>query len=270
MRWRRRRRKTTLLSASWSLSCCAVPDHRDAGGLQYRAAEGITGNAAPVFGICFRDGSYKGREALLPPDITHLDAAHPGLGESGIPPWHPEQIKFLFSSGAEAGRTLSGRLHGRIGWRWPYLLTSIVISAVLTVLVGVFPALWMQLASMGFLSRARDRRVRRRRAGEFDAVFASDDRRHANYPGLDAARDIASVNFRDDVAISIRSPTAPRAHANDHDDHDPGSNRRHADARGVSPRKRLLTLSPPDRVRFSPPVSCSFGTLWDADFVPLV
>ena len=36
--------------------------------------------------------------------------------------------------------------------RQPYLLTSIVLSAVLTVLVGVFPALWMQLARMGFLS----------------------------------------------------------------------------------------------------------------------
>ncbi|MEO6027662.1 MAG: proton-conducting transporter membrane subunit, partial [Candidatus Binatia bacterium] len=36
--------------------------------------------------------------------------------------------------------------------RQPYLVTSIVISAVLTVLVGVFPALWMQFARMGFLS----------------------------------------------------------------------------------------------------------------------
>jgi len=36
--------------------------------------------------------------------------------------------------------------------RQPYLLASIVISAVLTVLVGVFPALWMQFARMGFLS----------------------------------------------------------------------------------------------------------------------
>jgi len=40
---------------------------------------------------------------------------------------------------------------GRVA-RQPYLLTSIVVSAVLTVLVGVFPALWMQFARMGFLS----------------------------------------------------------------------------------------------------------------------
>src|SRR5262249_62084445 len=33
---------------------------------------------------------------------------------------------------------------GRVA-RQPYLLTSIVLSAVMTVLVGVFPALWMQL-----------------------------------------------------------------------------------------------------------------------------
>ena len=38
------------------------------------------------------------------------------------------------------------------GARQPYLLTSIVVSAVLTVLVGVFPALWMQLARLSFLS----------------------------------------------------------------------------------------------------------------------
>ncbi len=36
--------------------------------------------------------------------------------------------------------------------RQPYLLTSIVVSAVVTVLVGVFPALWMQLARLSFLS----------------------------------------------------------------------------------------------------------------------
>ena len=36
--------------------------------------------------------------------------------------------------------------------RQPYLLTSIVVSAVLTVLVGVFPALWMQFARLSFLS----------------------------------------------------------------------------------------------------------------------
>ena len=34
----------------------------------------------------------------------------------------------------------------------PYLFTSIVVSAVVTVLVGVFPALWMQLARLSFLS----------------------------------------------------------------------------------------------------------------------
>ena len=41
--------------------------------------------------------------------------------------------------------------HGRPA-RQPYLLTSIVLSAVMTVLVGVFPAIWMQLARLGFLS----------------------------------------------------------------------------------------------------------------------
>ncbi|MCC6847976.1 MAG: NADH-quinone oxidoreductase subunit N [Deltaproteobacteria bacterium] len=41
--------------------------------------------------------------------------------------------------------------HGRVA-RQPYLLTSIVVSAVMTVVVGVFPALWMQLARFGFLS----------------------------------------------------------------------------------------------------------------------
>jgi NADH-quinone oxidoreductase subunit N len=40
---------------------------------------------------------------------------------------------------------------GRLA-RQPYLLTSIVLSAVLTVIVGVFPALWMQFARLGFLS----------------------------------------------------------------------------------------------------------------------
>jgi NADH-quinone oxidoreductase subunit N len=34
----------------------------------------------------------------------------------------------------------------------PYLFTSIVISAALTVLIGVFPAIWLQLARMSFLS----------------------------------------------------------------------------------------------------------------------
>jgi len=34
----------------------------------------------------------------------------------------------------------------------PYLFTSIVISAVATVLVGVFPAIWLQLARLSFLS----------------------------------------------------------------------------------------------------------------------
>src|SRR5690606_33244676 len=36
--------------------------------------------------------------------------------------------------------------------RHPYRLTSLVVSAVLPVLVSVFPAIWMQLARMGFLS----------------------------------------------------------------------------------------------------------------------
>jgi NADH-quinone oxidoreductase subunit N len=36
--------------------------------------------------------------------------------------------------------------------RQPYLLASIVVSAVLTVLVGIFPAIWMQLARLSFLS----------------------------------------------------------------------------------------------------------------------
>jgi NADH-quinone oxidoreductase subunit N len=40
---------------------------------------------------------------------------------------------------------------GRVA-RQPYLLTSIVLSAVMTVIVGVFPAVWMELARMGFLS----------------------------------------------------------------------------------------------------------------------
>jgi hypothetical protein len=34
----------------------------------------------------------------------------------------------------------------------PYLLTSIVISAVGTIVLGVFPALWLQLARLSFLS----------------------------------------------------------------------------------------------------------------------
>ena len=36
--------------------------------------------------------------------------------------------------------------------RRPYLVTSIVVSAVATVMVGVFPALWLQLARLSFLS----------------------------------------------------------------------------------------------------------------------
>jgi NADH-quinone oxidoreductase subunit N len=40
---------------------------------------------------------------------------------------------------------------GRVA-RQPYLVASIVVSAVLTVLVGVFPALWMQFARISFLS----------------------------------------------------------------------------------------------------------------------
>jgi NADH-quinone oxidoreductase subunit N len=34
----------------------------------------------------------------------------------------------------------------------PYLFTSIVFAAVMTVLVGVFPAIWLQLARLSFLS----------------------------------------------------------------------------------------------------------------------
>ncbi len=37
--------------------------------------------------------------------------------------------------------------------RRPYLYTSIVFSAVVTVLVGVFPALWLELARLAFLSQ---------------------------------------------------------------------------------------------------------------------
>jgi NADH-quinone oxidoreductase subunit N len=37
--------------------------------------------------------------------------------------------------------------------RRPYLFTSIVISAVVTVLMGVFPALWLELARLSFLSQ---------------------------------------------------------------------------------------------------------------------
>jgi NADH-quinone oxidoreductase subunit N len=36
--------------------------------------------------------------------------------------------------------------------RRPYLATSIVVSAVLTVMIGVFPALWLEIARLGFLS----------------------------------------------------------------------------------------------------------------------
>jgi NADH-quinone oxidoreductase subunit N len=36
--------------------------------------------------------------------------------------------------------------------RRPYLVTSIVVAAVLTVLVGIFPALWLQVARLSFLS----------------------------------------------------------------------------------------------------------------------
>jgi NADH-quinone oxidoreductase subunit N len=37
--------------------------------------------------------------------------------------------------------------------RRPYLFTSIVISAVVTVLMGVFPALWLELARLSFISQ---------------------------------------------------------------------------------------------------------------------
>ena len=35
----------------------------------------------------------------------------------------------------------------------PYLFTTIVFSAVLTVLLGIFPAMWMSLARLSFLSQ---------------------------------------------------------------------------------------------------------------------
>jgi NADH-quinone oxidoreductase subunit N len=56
-------------------------------------------------------------------------------------------IRVLIAMYLTPGAEESGRLA-----RQPYLLTSIVVSAVLTVLVGMFPAMWMQLARMGFLS----------------------------------------------------------------------------------------------------------------------
>lgn len=56
-------------------------------------------------------------------------------------------IRVLIAMYLTPGAEQSGRVA-----RQPYLLTSIVVSAVLTVIVGVFPALWMQLARMGFLS----------------------------------------------------------------------------------------------------------------------
>ena len=37
--------------------------------------------------------------------------------------------------------------------RRPYLFTSIVFSAVVTVLIGVFPAPWLELARLSFLSQ---------------------------------------------------------------------------------------------------------------------
>jgi len=52
-------------------------------------------------------------------------------------------VAMYLTPGAEAS--------GRVA-RQPYLLTSIVVSAVLTVLAGVFPAAWMQLARLSFLS----------------------------------------------------------------------------------------------------------------------
>jgi NADH-quinone oxidoreductase subunit N len=56
-------------------------------------------------------------------------------------------VRVLIAMYLTPGAEESGRLA-----RQPYLLTSIVVSAVLTVIVGVFPALWMQLARLGFLS----------------------------------------------------------------------------------------------------------------------
>jgi NADH-quinone oxidoreductase subunit N len=56
-------------------------------------------------------------------------------------------VRVLIAMYLTPGAEESGRLA-----RQPYLLTSIVLSAVLTVLVGVFPAVWMQLARLSFLS----------------------------------------------------------------------------------------------------------------------
>ena len=56
-------------------------------------------------------------------------------------------IRVLIAMYLTPGAEESGRVA-----RQPYLLTSIVLSAVLTVVVGVFPAVWMQLARLGFLS----------------------------------------------------------------------------------------------------------------------
>ncbi|MEB2284572.1 MAG: hypothetical protein B6D46_00795 [Polyangiaceae bacterium UTPRO1] len=56
-------------------------------------------------------------------------------------------IRVLIAMYLTPGAEESGRVA-----RQPYLVTSIVFSAVMTVLIGVFPALWMQLARLGFLS----------------------------------------------------------------------------------------------------------------------
>jgi NADH-quinone oxidoreductase subunit N len=37
--------------------------------------------------------------------------------------------------------------------RRPYLYTSIVFSAVVTILIGVFPSLWLELARLSFISQ---------------------------------------------------------------------------------------------------------------------
>jgi len=51
-------------------------------------------------------------------------------------------LMYMTPATSEPGRAISR----------PYLLTSIVVSAVATIIIGVFPALWLQLARLSFLS----------------------------------------------------------------------------------------------------------------------
>jgi NADH-quinone oxidoreductase subunit N len=51
-------------------------------------------------------------------------------------------MMYMTPASRDAGRAVSR----------PYLLTSIVVSAVATIIIGVFPALWFQLARLSFLS----------------------------------------------------------------------------------------------------------------------